>query len=565
MTPESVDALLRAHADDPGVALGFDDESWTWPEAIAAATQRAALLLTDRYPGPLHIGVLADNVPEYLHWLSAAALAGATVVGINPTRRGAELARDISHTACQLLLVDPAYADLLDGLDLALPADRVWRLDEDAYLDRLAAHAGADLASVDDTLAADGRTVGPADLYLLVFTSGTSGAPKAVKCSQGRMARIGGIVATGFGLGPDDACYVSMPLFHSNALQAGWGPALAAGATTVIRRRFSASAFLDDVRRYGVTYANYVGKPLAYVLATPEQADDADTTLRIVFGNEASDADIAAFGRRFGCTVVDGYGSSEGGASVSRTPDTPPGSLGPAGPDNVVLNPDTSKECPPAEFNADGVLTNADAATGELVSRRGGAQFEGYWRNDEAEAERRRGAWPERPLKAGEEYWTGDLAYRDAAGYLYFAGRSSEWLRVDGENLAAAPIERILLRHPDIAQVAVYAVPDPVVGDQCMAALVLHPGATFDPDGFGAFLAAQTDLGTKAAPRFVRVMAALPTTQTNKVLKRQLTADATAVADDVWHRPARALTYLPFSRQVRLVSGRGGRTRGGRR
>ena len=540
-TTDTVDAFLRAHAGDARVALRFEDESWTWPEATAAAAQRAALLLAERRPGPLHIGVLADNVPEYVHWLSAAALAGATVVGINPTRRGAELARDITHTDCQVLLVDPAYADLLDGLDLGdgLGPERVWRLDDPAYHERLAAHAGADLATVDAALADEGRTVGPDDLYLLLFTSGTSGAPKAVKCSQGRLARIAGIVAMGFGLGPDSACYLSMPLFHSNALMAGWCPAVAGGATSVLRRKFSASAFLGDVRRYGITYANYVGKPLAYILATPEQPDDADNPLRIVFGNEASDGDIAEFGRRFGCVVIDGYGSSEGGASVSRTPDTPPGSLGPAGPDNLVLDPETGDECPVAEFDAEGVLQNADEAIGELVSRSGGAQFEGYWRNEEAEAERRRG---------DNTYWTGDLAYKDADGFLYFAGRSSEWLRVDGENLAVAPIERILQRHPDVAMAAVYAVPDPVVGDQCMAALVLRSGATFDPEGFAAFLVEQADLGTKSAPRLVRIVEALPTTQTNKVLKRQLQQEAADVDDPVWHRPGKPLAYEPLER-----------------
>ena len=538
-TTETVDAFLRAHAGDEGIALRFEDESWTWPEATAAAAQRAALLLSTRKAGPLHVGVLADNVPEYVHWLSAAALAGATVVGINPTRRGAELARDITHTDCQVLIVDPSYADLLEGLDLgeALGPDRIWGLDDAAYHERLSDHAGTDFATVDAALDAEGRTVGSNDLYLLLFTSGTSGAPKAVKCSQGRLARIAGIVAMGFGLGADSGCYLSMPLFHSNALMAGWCPALAGGATSVLRRKFSASAFLTDVRRYGVTYANYVGKPLAYILATPEQPDDADNPLRIVFGNEASDTDIAEFGRRFGCAVIDGYGSSEGGASVSRTPDTPPGSLGPAGPDNVVLDPETGEECPLAEFDADGALVNADEAIGELVSRQGGAQFEGYWRNEEAEAQRRRDGM----------YWTGDLAYKDADGYLYFAGRSSEWLRVDGENLAVAPIERILLRHPDVAMAAVYAVPDPVVGDQCMAALVLRPGATFDPEGFAAFLAEQADLGTKSAPRLVRIVDALPTTQTNKVLKRQLQQEAADVDDPVWLRPGRDLTYEPLS------------------
>ncbi|HMQ25973.1 MAG TPA: hypothetical protein PKA98_08290, partial [Acidimicrobiales bacterium] len=84
MSTDTVDAFLRAHAGDAGVALRFEDESWTWPEATTAAAERAALLLAERRPGPLHVGVLADNIPEYVHWLGAAALAGATLVGIKP-------------------------------------------------------------------------------------------------------------------------------------------------------------------------------------------------------------------------------------------------------------------------------------------------------------------------------------------------------------------------------------------------------------------------------------------------------------------------------------------------
>ena len=143
--------------------------------------------------------------------------------------------------------------------------------------------------------------VGPDDLMMLIFTSGTSGDPKAVNVTQAKVAYPGQFLSERFGLGPADVAYLSMPMFHSNAIMAGWGPALAAGATIALARRFSASGFLPDVRRHGATYANYVGKPLTYIMATPEQPDDADNPLRLVFGNEANDRDIAGFGRRFGC------------------------------------------------------------------------------------------------------------------------------------------------------------------------------------------------------------------------------------------------------------------------
>jgi fatty-acyl-CoA synthase len=307
---------------------------------------------------------------------------------------------------------------------------------------------------------------------------------------------------------------------------AGIAPAVSTGGRLVLRRRFSASGFLPDVRRYGVTFFNYVGKPLSYILAVPEKDDDADNPLRIAFGNEAAERDIAAFARRFGCQVIDSYGSSEGEIRLNRVPGTPPGSLGVAPDGTAVVDPETLEECPPARFDAHGTLLNGEEAIGEIVDRTGAARFEGYYNNPEATAERVRNGW----------VWSGDLAYRDAQGYWYFAGRDSDWLRVDGENFATAPVERLLARFEAFDDVAVYAVPDEHVGDQVMAAVTLLPGRAFDPAAFAAFLDAQPDLGTKWAPRYVRVMTELPRTATNKVIKRALRDEAWNTADPVYKR-----------------------------
>jgi fatty-acyl-CoA synthase len=516
--------LVRARAGDDHDALRFEDQTWSYAEYVAAGSDRAALLGALRRPGPFHIGVLLDNVPEFPMWLGAAALAGAVVVGINPTRRGAELARDVTHTDCQLIVTEAAYLPLLDGLELGVDADRVLVVGSVPYDAALAPHRGAPLPDV---------AVAEDDLYLLLFTSGTSGAPKACICTQGRLARIGTTLATMVKLDADDVCYLAMPMFHSNALMAGWSPALAGGATAALRRKFSVSGFLPDVRKYGVTYFNYVGKPLSYILATPEQPDDADNPLRLVFGNEATDLDIDRFSERFGCPVIDAYGSTEGGATVQRTPDMPAGALGRGGEGVTVLDPETGAEMPPGRFDEHGRLLNPDDAVGEIVNKLGAASFEGYYRNDDANAARVRDGY----------YWTGDLGYRDEAGFIYFAGRDFEWLRVDGENFAAAPVERILARHPDVVLAAVYAVPDPDVGDRVMAGLQLRPDATFDPDGFAAFLTAQPDLGTKWAPRFVRVADALPVTETSKVLKRVLRRERWECTDAVWWQPEKGAPY----------------------
>ena len=535
----TIDELIRERAGDDSVGLAWADRSWSHRQVCAAQSERAAVLASLRKSGPFHVALLLDNVPEYVFWMGAAALAGAVLVGGNPTHRGDELARDLSHTECQLLVTDRGYRTLVEGHDLgpSLPAERILVIDDPSgdIGTGTPTPYGALLVGLSGAPLPDRSLTGVTEesLGLLLFTSGTSGAPKACLCSQGRVARIGATVAQMFDLTADDVCYLAMPLFHSNALMAGWAPALAAGATAVLRDRFSASQFLADVRRYGVTYFNYVGKPLSYILATPERPDDADNPLRRAFGNEAAEADVARFAERFGCTVQDAYGSTEGGASVQRTPDTPRGALGRALPGTLIVDPDTGEECPRAVFDGDGRLLNAEEAIGEMVSQTGGAGFEGYWRNTEAESARVRDGW----------YWTGDLAYRDADDFFYFGGRDFDWLRVDGENFAAAPVEGVLQRHPDVVLASVYAVPDTVVGDQVMATLLLRPGSQFDPAGFADFLAGQPDMGTKWPPRYVRITDELPVTATTKVIKRVLRNEGWRSSDPVWWRPEKDGSY----------------------
>ena len=160
------------------------------------------------------------------------------------------------------------------------------------------------------------------DIWALIFTSGTSDAPKAVICSQRRLLVTGNRMGIIMDLGPDDVGYVCMPLFHSNAVQVGWAPSIVYGASVGLGRRFSASGWLPDIRRYGSTYFNYTGKPLAYILATPERPDDAANPLRVAFGNEGSPQIVSEFSRRFGVEVIDAYGATEGGVAVNRDGDS---------------------------------------------------------------------------------------------------------------------------------------------------------------------------------------------------------------------------------------------------
>lgn len=517
MRHETIADLLLDRVGDHRPGLRTRARTWTWDDVVRESAARADLARSLRAEGPFHIGVLLDNVPEYVFWLGAAALCGASIVGINPTRRGAPLEEEVAHTDCQLLVTDRAGVELLEGLDVGVPRDRFLLVDGDTYRADVEAHTAAPRRD---------PAVTAGTQLLLLFTSGTTGASKAARCSQGRLTGLGYDNAEKYDVSRDDTAYCCMPLFHGNALMALWAPALASGACVALTPKFSASRFLDDVRFFGATYFTYVGKAIAYVLAVPERPDDGDNRLTHAFGTESSPEDQAEFRRRFGCRLIENYGSSESAGMIRLDPDAPVTALGrPAHPGVRVVDPGTLDTRPPAQLDRHGRITNGEEAIGELVDVDGAAKFEGYYRNPAADAERVRHGW----------YWTGDLGYLDAEGFVYFAGRSGDWVRVDGENTSALLTERVLRRHPKIMAAAVFGVPDPRSGDQVMAAIEVAEGTGFADLDLPAFLASQEDLGTKGAPRFVRLSRALPTTGSNKLRKKEMQLEGWRTADDV-HR-----------------------------
>ncbi|MGH9017019.1 MAG: AMP-binding protein [Acidimicrobiales bacterium] len=541
--------LLRHHGTDPTTAsrpaVRFGDAVWSYAELLSEAGRYAALFTSRLDPErPPHVAVLLDNTPDYVFALCGAGLIGAVLVGLNHTRRDEHLARDISYTDVQMVITEPRHQELLAPVvgDLGLPGGLLMS-SRFADGDDPAPTMGESLADAFAGLPAGAGDPGLEPdvglLWALLFTSGTSAAPKAVCCTQRRLLTTGNRMTMVLDVGPDDIGYVAMPLFHSNSLMVGLAPALVAGASVGLARKFSASRFLPDVRRYGATWFNYTGKPLAYLLATPERPDDADNPLRLAYGNEGSPQVVEAVAERFGVAIVDVFGSTEGAIALDRSGGVPRGSVGKLRQGIKIVDPD-GNERPAARFDADGRLVNAEQCVGEMVNVEGQGPFEGYYRNEEAMARTTRNGW----------YWSGDLGYIDENGWVYFAGRTSDWLRVDGENFPAAPIEAIVGRHPDVMLASVYGVPDVDAGDQIMAAVVLRDGTDFDPAGLAAWIDAQPDLSPKWRPRYIRLAAVLPTTPTNKVLTRTLVhqkfrADRIG-GDPVFVRGRGEAAYRPF-------------------
>lgn len=221
----------------------------------------------------------------------------------------------VGHTDCQILVTSTAQLPLLEGVDTQVVPDRVLLVDEESYRETLAQQATRLVE----------RDVAEADLFLLIFTSGSTGLPKAVRCTQGRYGQTGAHVASIAQLAAGDVLYAPLPFFHSSSLFTGWASAITAGIPLVTRSRFSASGTLHDIRHHEATMLTDTGKFLNYILATPEQPDDADNPLRVAMGNEASARDIREFAQRFGCTVRNSYGSTEGSIIIPRDRRCPKG------------------------------------------------------------------------------------------------------------------------------------------------------------------------------------------------------------------------------------------------
>ena len=244
-----------------GLGLVANELRLSHAEVVARAAAPAAWLQATRHDGPFHVALMLDNVPEFIFWLEAAALAGTVVVGANPTHRGDELVRDLSHTESQFLITDSTYLPLVEGFASGRRSGRSGATTSGCSwsIPRSAGHLGAVCLG---RAGGGGRPLGDArDPRLSPLHVGDLGHAEGVPVQPGPAGPAsGGWSAQMYALEPADVCYLSMPLFHSNALMAGWAPALMAGSAVALPSsgRFSASGFLPDVRKAGATYFNYV-------------------------------------------------------------------------------------------------------------------------------------------------------------------------------------------------------------------------------------------------------------------------------------------------------------------
>ncbi|MCZ7525651.1 MAG: AMP-binding protein [Acidimicrobiia bacterium] len=300
------------------------------------------------------------------------------------------------------------------------------------------------------------------------------------------------------------------PLPRQRRAHLGLG-AFGLGTQLALGRRFSASRFWDEVRRYGATQFNSLGAMLPILFKQPPRPDDADNPVRLVLSAACPKEIWEPFEQRFGVEIVEFYGTVEGGLTFAG-PDAPVGSIGKPLPINemrVVREDDT--DCAPNEI-------------GEIVSRPASGVLVQYYKDEKATAEKTRGGWMR----------SGDLAYVDEGGWMWFVDRKKDVIRRRGENISSYEVEKILDEHPDILESAAFAVPSDVGEDEVMAALVLQPGATLDP--LSVMEHCEERMAYFQIPRYLRVVDSLQKTGTHRAQKNPLREEG--VTEDTWDREA---------------------------
>jgi crotonobetaine/carnitine-CoA ligase len=351
------------------------------------------------------------------------------------------------------------------------------------------------------------------DPISFISTSGTTGRPKAVVQTHGNFVLTGEGYAHWVGLQSGERIYLCLPLFHINSQAYSTMGAIAARATIVMAERFSASRFWGDMNRYDVNVFNFVGSMLAILLQREPTPEEQSHAVRLAYGGPISpQPSRVEIERRFHLTLISGIGMSENtfGLIESLTGERREGSLGKARqhPDPRIVNEARVVDDDDRPVPAGGV--------GELVYRNP-VMMTGYYRNPAGTAEVMRNGW----------LHTGDLVRQDADGFFYFVDRKKDIIRVRGENVAPAEVERVLAEHPGVRDVAVIGVPSELTEDDVAAFVVPRPDCAPAPSELTGWCSAR--LASFKVPRHIWLTGVLPRTETQRIEKHRLRERARAL------------------------------------
>jgi crotonobetaine/carnitine-CoA ligase len=498
--PETLEAQAGVRGDQTFLTV-VGEGSLTYAAAAREARQVATHLSARGVRPGDAVAVLLPNGLDFVRlWLGIGRL-GAVIVPVNTALTGDFLAHQLRDSGARAVVAAGSPAEAVAEVADDVPGMATVGLDG---WEQAPEHAGP--------------LPTPRDTACVMYTSGTTGPSKGVLMPHAHCFLFGLGSIEGLGLSETDRYYVTMPLFHANGLFMQLGATLIAGASAVLRGRFSASAWLADVREHRCTVTNLLGAMTQFVIAQPETPRDRDHSLRVVCPVPNPPAHERAWRERFGVReVVSAYGMTEVNIPLY-------GRLGVSRPGTAGLVLDRWFEVEVRDPDTDELLPRC--AVGEIMVRpRVPFGFmAGYV------------GLPEKTVEAWRSFWfhTGDSGVMDEDGWVTFVDRTKDCIRRRGENISSFEVESAVARLPGVAEVAAYAVPAGEEGteDEVMLSVVVQPGSGLDAAGVAAH--ADSVLPRFAQPRYIELVDALPKTPTAKVRKQELRSRG--VTGSTWDR-----------------------------
>ena len=471
---------------------------WRRGQALARALAARGVAAGDRFALQL------QNHAEFADAVVASAILGTVFVPIDPRTRGKKLQYMLDAVGCKGVIAGTYCLEALQEVVHEAPSVG-WTLLVGPRDPARALPARTEW--LDDVLVSDGPELPIAgdrpDMAMqMMFTSGTTGDPKAIVGTYQRYASIGDIVRA-LGVVDTDRMYTGLSLTHGNALMITMGGALYTGVPAVISLKFSKSRLWSVIRDFDCTTMNLLGGMFSAIYSEPPTDRDADNPLRVVLSAGMPKNLWEAFEKRFDLRVLEFYGASEGGLLVNPPGTGPVGSIGRPPPSLIghILDED-DRECAPFQ-PGEIVFENVDGSPAVVD----------YFRNPEASQKKTRGGW----LRMG------DTGYRDEDGWFYFMHRMGNEIRRNGDFISPGFLEKEIAEHPDVDDVFVYGVPSAngTAGEKdVIAAIVARDRSRWDPASVFAFC--EQRLERNSVPSWLQLVDEIPKTASEKPLERVL-------------------------------------------
>ena len=513
--------------------LYFEDEMWTYGHTNKAANSMARYLVSTGVKHGDRVVLFMENRPSFLISLLALNKIGAIAVLINTSLTGDPLIHCINSSDAVKCIVGAERAspleDVLNQINITKQEDFLWVEDTAQYsLPDWAIDLKAQLDLSDDDNLEETNSVRVKDVACYIFTSGTTGVPKAAICpNQKLMAASVNIKMAGYRINETDCMHNSLPLYHSTGLMLGICAVIQAGASTFIKRKFSASSFWDEVQKYNTTALVYIGELCRYLANTETTSAEQNNPLQVMVGNGLRPDVWDIFKERFGVDrIVEIYGASEGNALFMN-----------------LLNKDktigmTNAQVALIEYDVaeDKIIKNEDGTCKKIINHDPGllivfispnSVFNGYTDAQATEKKILRDvfekgdAW----FNTGDLIKTVDVGYALGKTHYQFVDRVGDTFRWKSENVSTNEVGEILNGFKDVNMSNVYGVEIPgCEGRAGMAAFSLEDASSFDWQAFSDYV--EKSLPKYARPLFIRIIEEMDTTGTFKLKKNDLRNEA---------------------------------------